>query len=213
MLTLQQLKQIVDVPVPGGRNPTIRKVKESSREVIQTKLEGNTEITVFESGYAIYRVGCAATVFPIHSCGAYLYDVGGMPCCIDRAVFEDQAWYLRLVLEGEDRLYRNQETKQWRNTVSYQEVPEEWRIVSYEDNPILAQIIQEETITELLEVLTKQQKDVICRFFLGQKSQKQIANELGVSMPAVSKKLSRAVKRIQREKAFPLGGRKMSGES
>lgn len=206
-MTLQQLKQIVDVPAPGRRNPTMKKLKESGKAVIHEKLEGDTEITVYKNGYVLYCVGRAATVFSVHSCGEYLYDERDKPHSIDRSMFEQEVWYLRLVLEGEDRLWSNQEAKQWRNTVHYQAVPEEYRITTYEENPILTRVIHEETITELLEVLTKPQREVISRFFLYQKSQKQIAGELGVSMPAVSQKLSRAIGRIKRKKEIQLSSK------
>lgn len=205
-MTLQQLKQVVDVPVQERRNPTMRGLKESGKTVVHKKFDSNTEITVYKNGYVLYRVGCAATVFSVHTCGEYLYDVSDKPYRIDRSMFEQEVWYLRLVLEGEDRLWSNQEAKQWRNTVHYQSVPEECRSEVNEADPILARVIQEETITELLEVLTKQQRDVISKFFLYQKSQKQIAGELGVSMPAVSQKLSRAIQRIQRKKTLQLSG-------
>lgn len=200
LLTLQQLKQVVDVPVPERRNPTMRRLKESGKAVVHKKFDGNTDITVYRNGYVLYRVGCAATVFSVHSCGEYLYHESDKPYKIDGSMFEQEEWYLRLVLEGEDRLWSNQEAKQLRNTVHYQSVPEEYRSGVNEENPILSRVIQEETITELLEVLTEQQREVIRMFFLYQKSQKQIAGEFGVSMPAVSQKLSRAIQRIQRKK-------------
>ncbi|MDC7291815.1 sigma-70 family RNA polymerase sigma factor [Blautia schinkii] len=201
-MTLQQLKQVVDVPGSERRNPTMRRLKESGKAVVHKKFDGNTEITVYKNGYVLYRVGCAATVFSVHSCGEYLYHESDKPYKIDEAMFEHEEWYLRLVLEGEDRLWSNQEAKQLRNTVHYRSVPEECRNEVNEEDPVLARVIQEETITELMEVLTEQQRDVIRRFFLYQKSQKQIAGELGVSMPAVSQKLSRAIQRIQRKKEF-----------
>ena len=74
----------------------------------------------------LYRVGKHTTVFPVHGCGDYFYESNGQTVCIAGAFFEQQEWYVRLLLEGEDRLMKNRETVCRGKMVSYHAVSEEW---------------------------------------------------------------------------------------
>ena len=199
MLTLQELKQIVDAPVPGRKIPTAKKLKVSSVIVAQERLNQEVGIAAYQNGYALYEVCDFATVFPIHPCREYLYDSGKKTHSIAERLFQGDAWYLRLVLEGEDRLNRNQEAREQDRTVSYSAVSEEWQVMAAMEDSMLEQMIQRETVSELLAILTDQQRVVICRFFLEQKTQNQISRELGITAPAVSKILSRAIQRVRRK--------------
>ena len=64
----------------------------------------------------------------------------------------------------------------------------------------LEQIVLEETIEELLSLLTERQRIVICQFYFQRKSQKEISDELGISAPAVSKMLSQAIQRMRKNR-------------
>lgn len=199
MLTLQELKQIVDAPVPGRKIPTAKKLRASGVIIARERLNREAGIAAYQNGYALYEVCGFATVFPIHPCREYLYDSGGKTYSIAERLFERDAWYLRLVLEGEDRLNRNREAREQDRTVSYSAVSEEWQVMAAAEYSVLEQMIQKENISELLAILTDQQRGVICQFFLEQKTQNQISRELGITAPAVSKILSRAIQRVRRK--------------
>ena len=115
------------------------------------------------------------------------------------SVFEDEMWYVRLALEGEDRLNRNQEERERDKTVSYSAVSEEWNVMEDAGLPIQEQIEKRETIEEVLQLLTERQRMVVIRFFLQEKTQRQISKELGISSPAVSTILSQAIQRIRKK--------------
>lgn len=202
MLTLQELKQIVEVPVPGQKIPTARKLRTSGVLTVWEKLNRETKIAAYQNGYTLYEAGGFATVFPVHSCREYQYDSGEQLIHIGEGLFEHEAWYLRLMLEGEDRLVRNQETRERERTVSYSALSEEWRMLEEAEISALEQLIQRETVSEILAILTEQQRVVTCRFFLEQKTQNQISKELGITAPAVSKVLSRAIRRVRRKYSF-----------
>ena len=40
--------------------------------------------------------------------------------------FDNQPWYVRLILEGEDRLCRNREVREHNNCISYSHISEGW---------------------------------------------------------------------------------------
>lgn len=102
------------------------------------------------------------------------------------------------MLEGEDRLAHNREMKERKKTVSYSAAAEEWDTDDVTGDMLLEKMMLEETVTEALSVLTGQQRLAVIRFYLQQKTQGQIAEELDVTVPAVSKLISRAVRRMHR---------------
>ncbi len=199
MLTLQELKQIADIPRCGNRIPTAKYLRGNGTIIEKKRLEGDVEITAYQNGYALYQVGKHFTVFPLHACGNYFYIFNGHMIPLEEAVFENEMWYVRLVLEGEDRLNRNQEERERDKTVSYSAVSEEWNVMEDAGLPIQEQIEKRETIEEVLQLLTERQCMVVIRFFLQEKTQRQISKELGISSPAVSTILSQAIRRIRKK--------------
>ena len=193
MLSLQELKQIVKAPCQGRKTPTAKDLRKYDIAVIRKKLNRDTEISVYHNGYVLYEVSGSATVFPLHTCKEYMYE----GCSIEERVFAKESWYLRLMLEGEDRLERNQQAKEHNKVVSYSAESDEWRILETEDC-VLERLIRKEMVEELLSSLTESQRMVVCQYFLHQKTQNQISGELGITVPAVSRILSRAIQRLRR---------------
>lgn len=198
MLTLKELKQIADAPIQGQRSPTAKSLRESRAILVRERIDDG-EITVFQNGYVLYSAGGYTTVFSIHSCKEYMYETNSNTFCIQEQYFDKQAWYVRLVLEGEDRLSRNCQAKESNRIVSYSSISEEWHIMNNENDLALERMIREETLEELFVPLTEQQRIVILQYYFHQKTQEQIAIELGVSVPAVSRLLTRAIQRLQKK--------------
>ena len=67
MLTLQELKQIVDVPYPGMKIPTAKKLKEYGTVIAKKSMGCETEILAFQNGYALYQVSRFTTVYVSHT--------------------------------------------------------------------------------------------------------------------------------------------------
>lgn len=126
MLTLQELKQISGMPECNAKLPTAKQLRESGVVIAKEKIGVDTEILAYRNGYALYCVGNHATVFPVYSCGDYLYLEGGNAVRLSEQFFCGKEWYLRLVLEGEDRLSRNHEAKEQSRSVSYHAISEDW---------------------------------------------------------------------------------------
>lgn len=125
MLTLRELKNIADLPAPGQKTPTAKELRLSAEPIAEHGLGGDARIAAYQSGYAIYFVSGVATVFRIHPCGGYRYDAGENPHDIGSGLFDGEAWYLRLVLEGEDRLCYNLEARANAWNASYSGASEE----------------------------------------------------------------------------------------
>lgn len=198
MLTLWEVKQNVNIPSEREKVPTAKHLREQEGVVACMRISREAEIRVYQCGYAVYRVGKYTTVFSVHLCGDYLYTMCGDIFCIEEAFFDCQEWYIRLVLEGEDRVSRNREQQENGKNISYSVVSEEWsRLADTEQSP-LEQIIDKESVMEMMELLTERQKLIISKFYFCQKTQKEIAEEFGVAAPIISKAISNSIRKIRK---------------
>ena len=202
MLTLEELKGITEIPERRIKMPTAKNLRETGRAVAEKKLENNTWITVYQNGYALYHACGHSTVFSIHTCGAYLYVSSGISSYLPEQFFETEPWYVRLVLEGEDRLDRNQRAKEQERNVSYNAISEEWEVMGNERENPLESLVERESRKEILRCLTERQKAAVSLCFFQQKSRKEAAKELGISSPAVSTILSQAARRLRKKYHF-----------
>ena len=202
MLTLEELKGITEIPERRIKMPTAKNLRETGRAVAEKKLENNTWITVYQNGYALYHACGHSTVFSIHTCGAYLYVSSGISSYLPEQFLEKEPWYVRLVLEGEDRLDRNQRAKEQERNVSYNAISEEWEVMGNERENPLESLVERESRKEILRCLTERQKAAVSLCFFQQKSRKEAAKELGISSPAVSTILSQAARRLRKKYHF-----------
>lgn len=197
MLTLQDLKWIVKEPKIEKKVPTARHLLEQGEKVVSMENGGGVQLSVFCEGYALYRVGKYTTVFPVYSCGDYYYENEGQKICVDADFFEGQEWYVRLLLEGEDRLAKNRDSYCKGRVVSYHAVSEEWFLLASPALLPLEQLIEKEKILELMGMLTERQKDIVITYFYYGKTQWEIAKELGIAQPTVSQTLMSALRRMR----------------
>ena len=114
-------------------------------------------------------------------------------------LFEKEAWYIRLVLEGEDRLFRNLETREQNHTVSYHFAAEDWQELADAEDSVFDCVIQREMIRNVLGCLTGRQRRVMEAYAVEGKTMKEVAKEMGITVPAVSWLLIRGRQRILRE--------------
>lgn len=196
MLTLQELKQIVDVPGFGRKLPTAKQLREFKLEIAKKRLGMDSEIIVYQNGYALYHVEKHSTVFKLHSCRDYLYMAGGNALRLSEQFFGNKEWYLRLVLEGEDRLNRNHEEKERSWKISYSAISEDWSAMENLTESVLEKLEMQETVEEILESLPERQKYIIQKYYLQEETQEQISNELGISQQAVSTMISQTIRSI-----------------
>ena len=199
MLTLQELKRISDVPGYGAKLPTAKQLRESGLAVVQERIGQDSEIAAYRSGYVLYQVGRHSTVFPLHSCRDYLYLSGGNAVHLPEQFFCNEEWYLRLVLEGEDRLERNHEEKERNWNISYSAISEDWGAMENLTESVMEHLVRQETVAEVLQALTERQKYIVQRYYLQEETQEQISKELGISQQAVSSMLSQAIHNIRKK--------------
>ena len=174
-MTLQKLKEITEIPEHGRRAPSARNLRETGRAVAEKQLTDDTWIAVYQNGYALYHACGHSTVFPIYTCGDYLYVLGGISSFIP-----------------------DQKAKEKGRTVSYSAISEEWEAMEdIRENP-LEYLVDMECRNEMLQCLTERQRAAASLCFLQQKSRKEAAKELGITSPAVSAILSQAARRLRK---------------
>ena len=169
MLTLQELKQVVSNREERRKVPSAKYLRENEVAVAKQRLMDCAEIIAYQTGYVLYCVGDYATVFPLFTCRDYVYEAERKIAVVEENFFDDQPWYVRLILEGEDRLWRNRETREHNNCVSYSCISEEWCELADKGQCLLEKIIAEETVRELMDLLTERQRQMIQRIYFQHK--------------------------------------------
>lgn len=166
MMTFKELKKLVKFPLyKEQRVPTVKALEESGVSVVAEKiLENHGSISVYQNGYVIYRAHKRVTVFSLRNCVHYKYDaLEGAGHHIEEEEFDEYEWHIRLVLEGEDRIFMNYEIIQgkWMPSREDREYREE--ILEGVDEAVstLERMISEERVEELLSTLTDLQRKVV----------------------------------------------------
>ena len=166
MMTFKDLKKLVELPsYKEQRVPTVKALEVSGVPVVTEKvLENHGSINVYQNGYVIYRAHKRVTVFSLRDCVHYKYDAAeGAGHHIEEEEFDEYEWHIRLVLEGEDRIFMNYEIIQgkWMPSREDREYKEE--ILEGVDDAVstLERMISEERVEELLSTLTDLQRKVV----------------------------------------------------
>ena len=75
-MTLAELKAIVPAADSNKRVPSISAMLEERKHiVVKNRINADTEITVYDNGYVVYKAKDRATVFPLHTCEEYIYEL------------------------------------------------------------------------------------------------------------------------------------------
>ena len=169
--------------------------------LVQEKIRGDIEITVYKNGYVLYDAGKKYTVFPLPPREGYCYDFVSGSSLVDAEVFEDAAWCGRLILEGEDRLAENERRRESSHkVVSYSSKGEDESPDLVDHSPgALEELLWKETLDELSSFLTGRQKEVMYLYYKKGFTQAEIACRIGVSQQQVSRIL-KGVKEIVRKR-------------
>ena len=205
MLTLQELKQVVSNREERRKVPSAKYLRENDVAVAKQRLMDCAEIIAYQTGYVLYCVGDYATVFPLFTCRDYVYEAERRIAVVEENFFDDQPWYVRLILEGEDRLWRNRETREHNNCISYSCISEEWCELVDKRQNVLEKLIIEEAIGEFMDLLTDRQRQVIHQIYFQQRTQREVSRVFGITEPAVSKCISQAKQKMRRNAGRLIG--------
>lgn len=202
MFTLKELKNMVKQAGNAKRVPSRKGILQSDSKIVVSKSIGyQAKIEIYDNGYVMYTVGRYCTVFPLHFSSAYRYGTVSDTLYLSEEDMENEVWYVRLVLEGEDRIAHNQNNRQDARIVSYSGIGEDWKVLGTRMS-LLEEMLEHEkeecTEEKVLSLLTEKQRYVVKRQYMDHARQEEISEELGVSQQAVSDMSKKAKRRLER---------------
>ena len=200
MLTLKELKKIVKVADMEKRIPSMKSLKEH-KVVVKEMINADTTISVYDHGYVLYTAGNQSTVFPLHSCDDYEYvSVTGDNKEFNKEFFDNENWYIRLLMEAEDRMaYSQSKISTNHGVFSNSDVTDDAEIMRGSSKDFVDDVIDREILNSLIKELTERQKTVLKLIYFEEMRQQDVADYLGIKQQSVNDLLNRALKTMKKK--------------
>ena len=200
MLTLKELKKIVKVADVEKRIPNVKSLKEH-KVVVKEMINADTTISVYDHGYVLYTAGNQSTVFPLHSCDDYEYvSVTGDNKEFNKEFFDNENWYIRLLMEAEDRMaYSQSKISTNHGVFSNSDVTDDAEIMRGSSKDFVDDVIDREILNALIKELTERQKTVLNLVYFEEMRQQDVADYLGIKQQSVNDLLNRALKTMKKK--------------
>ena len=200
MLTLKELKKIVKVADVEKRIPSVKSLKEH-KVVVKEMINADTTISVYDHGYVLYTAGNQSTVFPLHSCDDYEYvSVTGDNKEFNKEFFDNENWYIRLLMEAEDRMaYSQSKISTNHGVFSNSDVTDDAEIMRGSSKDFVDDVIDREILNALIKELTERQKTVLNLVYFEEMRQQDVADYLGIKQQSVNALLNRALKTMKKK--------------
>lgn len=200
MLTLKELKKIVKVADVEKRIPSVKSLKEH-KVVVKEMINADTTISVYDHGYVLYTAGNQLTVFPLHSCDDYEYvSVTGDNKEFNKEFFDNENWYIRLLMEAEDRMaYSQSKISTNHGVFSNSDVTDDAEIMRGSSKDFVDDVIDREILNALIKELTERQKTVLNLVYFEEMRQQDVADYLGIKQQSVNDLLNRALKTMKKK--------------
>lgn len=200
MLTLKELKKIVKVADMEKRIPSVKSLKKH-KVVVKEMINADTTISVYDHGYVLYTAGNQSTVFPLHSCDEYEYvSVTGDNKEFNKEFFDNENWYIRLLMEAEDRMtYSQSKISTNHGVFSNSDVTDDAEIMRGSSKDFVDDVIDREILHALIKELTERQKMVLNLVYFEEMRQQDVADYLGIKQQSVNDLLNRALKTMKKK--------------
>lgn len=200
MLTLKELKKIVKVADVEKRIPSVKSLKEH-KVVVKEMINADTTISVYDHGYVLYTAGNQSTVFQLHSCDDYEYvSVTGDNKEFNKEFFDNENWYIRLLMEAEDRMaYSQRKISTNHGVFSNSDVTDDAEIMRGSSKDFVDDVIDREILHALIKELTERQKMVLNLIYFEEMRQQDVADYLGIKQQSVNDLLNRALKTMKKK--------------
>ncbi|MDD4444294.1 MAG: sigma-70 family RNA polymerase sigma factor [Eubacteriales bacterium] len=207
-ITLGQLKTMIH-STAGRHLPTAKQLREHDQLFLFQPLYDG-ELHVFTSGFAVCRAGKHTAVLRVDRVSTYFYEFA----TTDKPIsLDDQPWATALTLVAEKRMEDFQADRLSRRCVGfaddYDDEDSEDRKPS--DAKVLAGTDDvEETVAcrmddrmkKLLDCLTARQRQVVTMYYIDQRTQQQIANELGISQQVVDRLIKAGIQNMKKSQNY-----------
>jgi RNA polymerase sigma factor (sigma-70 family) len=200
MMTLRELKEMVEAVEGKKVTPKAAALLQSEIPiVVKEVINAETDIMVFANGYVLYRAGKHTTVFPLHSCEGYQYgSVTSASNVLQGDFFENENWYVRLILEGEDRIVANGEKHHEKYNDAFHDYEEDMGAMADEKQDFERKLMEKELIDEALSLVDDKAARVIRDYYGNGYKQYEIGAEIQMDCKAVSKLIHRNLAKIRK---------------
>lgn len=199
MLTLKELKNMVTGCEERKRVPGAEDLKKESEILLKEVMGTGASISVYKNGYVLYEAESGKTVFSLKDCGEYSYEsVTENSQIVKYEIFDNEAWYIRLVLEGEDRLEENGSRKHNKHTISYSLESEEWNVMKDSTKDLAQMVTDEELWKRVKSVMDRRQWEAFYRVYIDGEKTVDVAKSMGVARQSVADMNRRSIGRIKK---------------
>ena len=195
---LGHISSTAGIPTPG------KKVLEAASEPIATYSSGNYHMAAFKCGFALVKSEKRWTVVRVDACKGYDYQYDEdyskpedtTPHHLDEEYFLDKPWQLRVMMEAEDQLESNNNSREGSLISKHPEIPNNKIYMNGGHYSFESQIAAQEQWQRALETLTNRQRQTILLWKEGY-NQGEIGKLLGVTQSAVSQHLIHAMQKLK----------------
>ena len=194
------------------RRPGVRQLRSGAPRVAVMEMPRGGICEVYVNGYAVYDNGNRRVVIWVPDCGTATYYFTGLKDKekeylvqsdeIGMDVIGELPWYDAILIAGEDRIQYNMDHPKSKGNTSDYDMEDvniapaaRWIGGSRFDNPETA-YLKKEAAEERRNLLTYRQREVYEMYFEQGNTTRQIAGELNIQFPAVSKMVARIKNRI-----------------
>ena len=204
-----------------GRRPGPVQLRTYIPMIARIKIGPDGVCEVYSNGYAIYDNGNRKTVVWVPDCGNATYYFGALKDKekeylkqkdeVGEDILGPAPWYNAVLIAGEDSIQYNMDHPKSKGTASDSEDPEEWEkkgnyrwsCGAHFESPEEA-YLKKEAATERRKALTEKQREAYVMYYEENLTEEEIAEKLGISVPAVCYRLRDARSRFEKniEKYF-----------
>lgn len=168
--------------------------------VVCRELDGGTKISVYQNGFALYQTEGGNTVFRVDRCGGYTYFGRNEQTELSEDFFANTDWWVRLLIEGEDRLTHNRKVLSEKYESFYEGDSEAfYNLYGTEQTPMEA-LMTNELLEKAFSMMTERQRVVVTMHYLDGMGVQEIADVFSISHQAVSATLSDVKKKFQKNR-------------
>lgn len=199
-MTLKELQNKIEKTM-GKDLPTAAYLRAGSSPIVASReLDGSAKLSVYQNGFALYQTEGGSTVFRVDYCGGYTYFGRNEQTELSEDFFADTDWWVRLLMEGEDRLTHNRNIKAERHECLFEGDSEAFYNICGTEQPMHEEIMERDRIDAMLSILTVRQRELVTLYYIDGLGIKEIARICGISFQAVSIALSESRKKFEKNR-------------
>lgn len=200
IMTLKELQNRIERTI-GKDLPTAAWLRAGNSPLaISREITNSGKLSVFVNGFALYETECGCTVFRVDYCGGYTYFGADAEESLSEDFFAEEDWWVRLVMEGEDRLTHNRKARieNYESFYGYDDTV----ISSLCTESMQEDFLRHELVELAFSMMTDRQREVAQLYYLDGYGIKEIAKIYGISFQAVSVTLADIRKKFQKNRKF-----------